>query len=149
MTIQSHVEIDKPPSEVYEFLMDEENLSLWVTNFIRAEKLEGEPGTPGYRSRHIYSENGRQMEMIEEVEEVLENRRFTAILRGKPYHMHIANEISPLPSGGSQLSGRIEYRPRHPLSALLVWLRRGKFLQRLRHDLESFKEAVEQLEPEN
>ena len=149
MTIQSRIEIDKPPSEVYEFLMDEENLSLWVTNFIRAEKLGGESGEPGYRSRHLYSENGRQLEMIEEVEEVIENRKFAATLYGKPYHMKIANEIRPLPSGGSELSGRIEYRPHHPFSALLVWLRHGKFLRRLRHDLESFKVAVEQLEPEN
>lgn len=149
MTIQSRIEIDKPPSEVFEFLMDEENLSIWVTNFIRAEKLEGEPGEPGFRSRHIYSENNRQLEMVEVVNEVIENRKFAATLQGRPFHMEISNELRPLPSGGTELSGRIEYKPHSPLTALLVWLRRRKYLHRLRHDLESFKKAVELMEPES
>ena len=42
------VDIDQPPSVVYGFLTDDENKPLWLSNFVRQERIKGSDGKVGW-----------------------------------------------------------------------------------------------------
>ena len=41
-TLATSIEIDQPPSRVYAFLTDDENLPLWATDVLKVERLHGD-----------------------------------------------------------------------------------------------------------
>lgn len=61
------VEIDKPLDEVYAAWSKPENLPRWLTGLQRTELLSGEPGQVGAKTRQVYLERGRIVEMIETI----------------------------------------------------------------------------------
>ncbi len=148
MKIETTVEISKPPSEVYEFLTDEENLSIWIKNFIRLDRLEGEDGQVGSTSRHIYNENGKTIEMIEEILAVRENELFEAILRNDEMEMRIRNELSERDDRGTILKVQSELKPKKFWTRLTTMLFRKRISRRQHSDLHRLKEAVEALREE-
>ena len=61
------IEIDKPLDEVYAAWQRPENLPRWLTGLQRTEPISGKPGEVGSRTRQIYLERGRTVEMIETI----------------------------------------------------------------------------------
>lgn len=61
--------IDLPRDEVVALFDDPDNLVKWQPGLQSFEHLSGEPGQPGAKSRLIYDEGGRRIEMIETVVE--------------------------------------------------------------------------------
>ena len=57
--------IDLPRDRVIELFDSSENLSKWQPGLQEFEHIIGEPGQAGAKSRMVYDENGRRIEMIE------------------------------------------------------------------------------------
>lgn len=145
MKVENTVEISKPPSEVYEFLMDEENLSLWVTNFIKLERLDGEEGEIGSTSKHIYNENGRTIEFIEEITANEPGKLFKGVLRNKNMEIIISNELFPLADNSTRLVVVSDIYPQNLLYKIMTFLSKRSIIKRQQEDLRRLKEAIEEL----
>ncbi|MBC8505553.1 MAG: SRPBCC family protein [Chloroflexi bacterium] len=59
--------IDLPRERVIELFDNADNLSKWQPTLKSFEHFEGELGKPGAKSRLIYNERGRELEMIETI----------------------------------------------------------------------------------
>ena len=145
MKIETTVDISKPPSEVYEFLMDEENLTLWIKNFVKLERLNGEDGQVGSTSRHVYNENGRIVELMEEISAVEENKLFEAILSNKHMEMRIRNELQSQAEQNTRLRVISEVIPKSFLFRIMLFFSKKSMQRRQSEDIHRLKEAVEAL----
>ncbi len=145
MKIETVVEIDKPPSEVYDFMVDEENLILWIKNFIRLEHIDGEPGQVGSTSKHVYDEDGRIVEFIEEITANKENEFLEGVLRNKFVEITISNEIKPTKKNYTQLTVTSELVPKNLLYRIVTIFSKRKLINRQTEDLGRLKRAIEKL----
>ena len=145
MKVENTVEISKPPSEVYEFMMDEENMSLWIKNFIKLERLEGEEGEVGSTSKLTYNENGRTIEFIEEVTENAIGRTFKAIMRNRNMEIKLSNELFLLSDNNTRLVAISEIYPQTLLHKILTFFSKRSIIKRQDEDLQRLKEAIEEL----
>lgn len=80
-TLATSIEIDQPPSRVYAFLTDDENLPLWATDVLKVERLHGDNGEVGSISKRHYTLNGTKRQLVEEITEIDDNRLISGIMR--------------------------------------------------------------------
>jgi hypothetical protein len=67
MKYENEITIDLPIARVIELFDSFENLTQWQPGLQAYEHLEGDPGQPGARTKLIYDENGRTVEMVETI----------------------------------------------------------------------------------
>ena len=67
MVSEFRIEIDRPLCEVYAAFNNPDNLPRWITGLQRTEPISGTPGQVGAKTRQIYLERGRIVEMIETI----------------------------------------------------------------------------------
>ena len=67
MKYSCEVTIDLPREQVIELFDSADNIKKWQTGLHSFEHISGEPGQPGAKSRMVYDENGRRLEMIETI----------------------------------------------------------------------------------
>ncbi len=67
MKYQCEVTIDLPRERVIDLFDSTDNLMEWMPGLKSFEHLSGEPGQVGAKSRLLFDENGRKMEMIETI----------------------------------------------------------------------------------
>ena len=145
MKIETVVEIDKPPSEVYDFLMDEENLILWIKNFARFEHIDGEQGQVGSTSKYTYDENGKTVEFIEEIVVNEENELIEGILRNKSAEIKITNRLLETKKNYTQLTVTSDIHPKSFLYKVKVMFSKRKLVKRQNENINRLKKAVEKL----
>jgi len=145
MKLETVVEIDKPPSEVYDFLMNEENLILWIKNFVRYEHIDGEQGQVGSTSKHIYDENGRTVEFIEEIISNEANQLVESRLDNGFVQMTITNRLQELKDNNTQLIVTSELNPKSFFYKMMVFFSKRKIVKRQKEDIARLKKAIEKL----
>ena len=67
MKYSTEITIDLPRERVIELFDSFDNLVKWQPGLKSYEHLSGTPGEPGAKTRLLYDENGRDLEMIETV----------------------------------------------------------------------------------
>ena len=67
MKYHLEIEINQPRERVAELFGNPENLAFWQPGFVSLEHLSGEEGEAGSKSRLLYKNRGRDVEMIETV----------------------------------------------------------------------------------
>lgn len=67
MNYTLEVTINLPLDRVIELFDSAENLPKWQPGLQSFEPLSGEPGLPGVKSRLLYDENGRKIDMVETI----------------------------------------------------------------------------------
>lgn len=139
------VDIDQPPSVVYDFLTDDENKPLWLSNYVRHERIKGADGKVGSISRQFFRENGRQIAIMEEITSAREAELFENTLRHEQMDIRLRNELKPKGDHRTELRITFEYAPKTWGARLLFWLTRGKILRRHKKDIQNLKSAVETL----
>lgn len=145
MKIDTSVDIAQPPSVVYDFLLDEENLPLWLTNFIRWEEISGEPGEVGAVSRHVYNENGRTIELMEEITVLDKDRKLEARYTGNSFDMELAYRLEEAPDNGTRLRLLATIFPKSLFFKLTRPFFRSNMEKRFKNDFEKLKDAIEEL----
>ena len=68
MKYTCEVTIDKPRADVIKLFDSIDNLYKWQKGLESFEIISGKPGVNGLKSKMIYNENGKKMEMIETIE---------------------------------------------------------------------------------
>ena len=145
MKVEHSVEIDQPPSVVYDFLLDPEALPLWISNFVRMEHLEGEPGEVGSKSRHFYDRGGETIELEEEILENEENAKLVAKYSGVQFDMLIENNIARRDDHASVLTISNETTYNSLLLKICSPLLKKRSASRLIEDMEKLNDAIEEL----
>lgn len=139
------VDIDQPPSVVYGFLTDDENNPLWLSNFVRQERIKGSDGKVGSVSRQVFKRNGRQVSRMEEITQAREAEILEGHFRHDDLDIKIRNELTAKGTRKTQLRVTFEYWPKTWLAQIGFWLSRKTILSRHRRDIENLKTAVEAL----
>jgi uncharacterized protein YndB with AHSA1/START domain len=148
MKIESTIEIAKPPSEVFAFLVSDENLPLWILNLIRSERIEGDDATVGTITNLIYEESGKRVILEEEVVAVEENKSIEAILRHSRTEILLKYRLEELDEERTRLHSSYEYQPKSLLFKMYLSLNKGYLTDRYQNDLVRLKDAIESLSDE-
>jgi len=91
MNYTIELEVDKPRDEVARLFMDEASLPFWQPGFVSIEHLSGDEGKPGAKSKLLYKNRGRDVEMIETIQVFSPPDEFTATFEAKGMHMTVKN----------------------------------------------------------
>ncbi len=146
MTIETSIEISKTPAEVYEFLSQDENLTLWVSNLVRSERIKGDDGDVGTITKLVYDEHGKKVIMEEEVVEIIENKCIKAKLHHDQTTILVHYDIQEATDGNTILISKYEYQPKNLFFKMHLSWNRTSLAQRYQDDLEQLKHALEALE---
>jgi hypothetical protein len=85
--------IHKPRERVTELFDSPDNLSKWQPTLQSFEPISGEPGQPGAKSRLVYDENGRKVELIETITTRNLPDEFTGTYDAKGVHNVVINRF--------------------------------------------------------
>lgn len=67
MKYKSHIDIDKPLEDVFNFWVNPENNHLWQDGYVKTTLLEGVENEVGAKSEILLKHNNRDMQLIETV----------------------------------------------------------------------------------
>jgi len=100
MKLDYEVTIAKPLLEVWEYANNQENLKLWLNDFIGYEHLTGDPDAPkvGDTSNMTYSQGKSEFTMLEEIVAYDKPNHLKMLMTSKMFDMEIVNnfeEVSP------------------------------------------------------
>ena len=98
MRCESTVPVDKPPAEVFPWLLDADKVSRWMTGLEAYEPLDPGPLWVGSRIRQELSVSGHELRFEMRVAELDAPRR--AVLRFEGSGFKAANEYSVREAGG-------------------------------------------------
>jgi carbon monoxide dehydrogenase subunit G len=105
--VEERVFINRPPGEVFQFLIKTENIPIWDSSVIRAEQLDDGLVGPGTRSKGTSKILGRQFDWV--TENVHFDPPKQTVIRsvdGK-FGFTISNILEP-EAGGTRLTYRLE-----------------------------------------
>ena len=106
--IEFSIDVDRPPSEVFEYLTDAENVPQWQSSAVEAH-WEGEK-RPGARVKEVRKFLGRRMESELEVTDYEPDRRFGLKVLSGPVPFSVQHTLEPH-DGGTRLAFAGEGEP--------------------------------------
>ena len=75
LTVDESIVINRPRSEVWDFMIEPENVPVYSSNVIEYELVEGEKDKVGRRCKGAVKVAGRRLELTDEMVELEEGRR--------------------------------------------------------------------------
>jgi carbon monoxide dehydrogenase subunit G len=134
MRCESTVEVDKPPAEVFPWLLDADKVRRWMTGLVAYEPLESGPLHVGSRIRQELLVSGRQLRFELQVAELDAPRH--AQLRFEGSGFKAANEYSVVAAGsGSRVTWVISGDTTSFKAKLMVPMVQATLQQKLDIDL--------------
>ncbi len=136
------VSINKPAQEVWQIMQDETKLSQWLTNFVSVEHLSGVKGAAGSKSKMIFKEGGRTMEIIEHILNVKENKEMHFTLS---HHTMFSDVKIRLISKDKStvVMQTVETHPQGFFMKLFFGFMKGAMRKRMQTDFENLKKLTE------
>lgn len=142
MRYQEEIEINLPRARVVELFDNPENLPKWQPGLKSFELISGEAGQPGAKSRLLYDENGRELEMIETIERRDLPDEFSGIYEAPGVWNSLSNRFLAVGSGRTRWSVDTEFRF-SGLMRILSFFMRGAFARQTRKMMDDFKVFAE------
>lgn len=136
------IEIDRPLPEVYRAFKDPDNLPRWLTGLQRTEPISGRPGEVGSKTRQIYLERGRTVELIETITAHEPERRFAGTIEGQGMNGTLEVEFEDK-GENTILRMRSDITGCTLLMRLLMPFFKGSIRKRQLGDLQRFGEKLE------
>jgi len=142
MVSEFRIEIDRPLREVYAAFNNPDNLPRWISGLQRTEPISGTPGHVGAKTRQIYLERGRTVELIETITAHEPMKRFAGEIDGQGVSCAIHVEF--VDRGRSTLVvARADMRSRSFMLSLMMPFIKGSIRKRQGGDFERFKRLLE------
>lgn len=143
MKYEAEITIDLPRQRVIELFDDPANLSQWQPGLLSFEHLSGERGYPGAKSRLVYEENNRKIEMIETVTSRNLPDEFSGVYEAKGVKNWISNRFYE--SGPEQTRWVTESEFKFSgIMAILSLFMRGSFSKQTQELMGRFKAFAEE-----
>jgi uncharacterized membrane protein len=143
VNVRTHIQIDRPRTEVAAFAMDPDNATRWYENITAVEWKTPRPVTVGSNVAFVARFLGRTIAYTYQVSEIVENERFVMSTAEGPFPMETTYEWHDAPSGGTAMELRNRGEPSGfsglaaPLMAKAMRRANQKDLERLRSILEA------------
>jgi hypothetical protein len=134
--------IDLPRARVIELFDRFEHLHEWHPGLQGYEHLDGEPGQPGSRTKLIYDEEGRTVEMIETIVERDLPDSLTATYEAGTMYNRVVHRFSEAGPDRTRWQTENAFRFKG-LLAVLGFFMRGAFLRQTLQEMNRFKEFAE------
>ena len=142
MVSEFRIEIDKPLSEVYAAFNNPDNLPRWIAGLQRTEPISGTPGQVGAKTRQIYLERGRIVELIETITAHEPLKRFSGEIDGQG--VNCAIHVDFVDRGSSTLVvANADVRARSFMLSLMMPFVRSAIRKRQDGDFRRFKQLLE------
>lgn len=133
--------IDLPRDEVIALFDDADNLPKWQPGLQSFEHLSGEPGRPGAKSRLLYDQGGRRIEMTETILRRDLPDLFSGTYETRGVHNEIVNHFH---DEGDRTRWVLESDFRFSGFMLLMLLfMRGAFRKQTEKTMQRFKDFAE------
>jgi len=142
MKYTTELMIDLPRDRVAELFDDPDNLAKWQVGLQSMETIEGEPGDDGAKSRLVYDENGRSVEMVETIIRRAMPEEFSAIYEAKNVRNVNVNRFYETEDGRTRWVQENEFKLRG-LMVLMGIFMPGAFSKQTLKDMNRFKEFAE------
>jgi len=143
MKIESSVTIDQPPSVVFEFMREEENMPLWVSNFKRLEQITEHEDEVGSQTRQIFDDNGREVEMVEEITAIVDDQLIEGILKHESFTVTFSYVLDEVREDTTRVNATIEYIPNSLRYKIYLAFNNSGIQKRHEKDLQRLKKAIE------
>ena len=142
MRYTTEITVDLPRERVIELFDSTENLSKWQLGLRSFEPFEGVPGQPGAKSRLVYDEDGRRVEMVETIVWRDLPDEFSGTYEAKRVKNWVTNRFYA--DGPDRTRWVIENEFKFSgLMALMGPFMRGAITRRTREDMKRFKAFAE------
>lgn len=142
MLAELSIEVERPLKDVYAAFNNPDNLPRWLSGLQRTEPISGRPGEVGSKTRQIYLERGRIVELVETITAHEPMKRLSNELEGPG--MLCAIHVEFVDRGDRTLVlARTELRSRSLMMSLMLPFLRSSVRKRQTADLERFKERLE------
>ncbi len=94
LTVDESIVINRPRSEVWDFMIEPENVPVYSSNIIEYELISGEKDKAGRKCRGAVKVAGRRLELTDEMVECEEQRRAKTVSEDAtvPYSLEISYE---------------------------------------------------------
>ena len=94
LTIDESIIVNRPRSEVWDFMIDPENVTVYSSNIIEYELVSGEKDKVGRKCRGAAKVAGRRLELTDEMVEIEEGRRAKTVSEDAtvPYSLEFTYE---------------------------------------------------------
>ena len=99
INIEHEVVVDRPPSEVFAYVIDADKLPEWQEGVIEARKETEGPVGPGTRFIEVRKFLGRRMDSTVEVTEFQPDKTFTLKMTSGPVPFTVAQHFEPAGAG--------------------------------------------------
>ena len=92
LTVDESIVINRPRSEVWDFMIEPENVPVYSSNIIEYELVSGEKDKAGRKCRGAVKVAGRRLELTDEMVECEEQRRVKMVSEDAtvPYSLEIS-----------------------------------------------------------
>lgn len=141
------VEINRPIDEVIKLFNNPDNLKEWQDGFQSFEHLEGTPGTPGAKSRLLYKQGKREMELIETLKVYNLPEEMSAIYTHKHMENQMTNRFTALDDNRTRYDAYIDYVKLNGfMLKVIAFLMPGMFQKQTQKWLNQFKDFAERAE---
>lgn len=141
MKYECEITIDLPREKVIELFDSTENLYKWQPTLQNFEHVSGTPGQPGAKSRLVYLERGRNMEMIETITSRNLPDEFSGTYETKGVKNWLTNHFYA-ENGKTRWVMETEFKFSGFMKLMAIFMR-GAFPKQTLSSMNSFKEFAE------
>lgn len=145
MECSSSLEIDKPPSEIFSFLHEWENVPLWLSEFQRYVPLEGEEGKLGSTSLIYLSIGSYRFRLHQQITSIEEDVSITTTWSSFLYNIDRQFSLKFVEEGGSILSTAIHILPKNIFGTLTLPFLSRFISKRHKRNMSRLKIALEEV----
>ena len=145
MECSSSLEIDKPPSEIFSFLYEWENVPLWLSEFQRFEPLEGEEGELGSTSLIYLSIGSSTFRLYQQISEIEEGISLTTSWTCFLFAIDRKFRLKTVEERSSILSGNLQIQPRNIMGTLCLPFLSKFIRKRHKRNMSRLKVALEEV----
>lgn len=146
MNFTESVSIRVPRKKVWAYFIDSQNLYHWQPSLRDFNHVSGTPGKPGAKTLLTYDEGNRKIELTETITLCIENDAFAARYDSGMAVNSMHNRFVDTPDGDTRWEMMAKFEFRGFPWKYISFLFRGSIRNRLRADMQRFKEFVEHKE---
>jgi len=143
MKYTTDIVIHLPRERVIALFDDPHNLKRWQPTLRSFERIDGEPGQVGARSRLRYRERDRDIELIETVTRRELPERFAGTYEMAGVWNQVDNSFEAVAEDETRWTAEVEFRFSNPMFALLGWLIPGMYRKQTEKFMKLFKDFAE------
>lgn len=145
MECSSSQEISKPPSEIFAFLYEWENIPLWLSEFQRYEPIEGDEGELGSTSLIYLAIGSYRFRLHQQISSIEEDVSLTTSWTCFLFHIDRHFNLKIVEERGSILSTTVKIQPKNIIGTLTLPFLSNVVRNRHKRNMSRLKIALEEV----